>query len=250
VPLYTFFDISAFGRPDHAGYLEGYKTMLLGQFSDHLWFLWMLFDISVIYALLRKLINQNRLVILGIITLAIALVVSLFLQDFPYFKVSQIAPYLICYYTGVVFYKNNEKIAKLSATTCLIIAVILFVPVCMYVYFKPEHWGFVYVLKPVAAMFEFFLFRSFLASDGWDRFRQTGFYKYVSLVQMDFYLLHVPAPLLIFGILDPYIGRYPWPCVFVNFALTMFVTAIIVQLKRKLVEYLSIGWKKIFPAKG
>ena len=38
VPMYTIFDIPCYGRPEHAGFLEGFKAMLLGQFSDHLWF--------------------------------------------------------------------------------------------------------------------------------------------------------------------------------------------------------------------
>ena len=41
VPLYTFFDITTFGRTKGMGYLEGYKYMLLGVFSDHLWFLFL-----------------------------------------------------------------------------------------------------------------------------------------------------------------------------------------------------------------
>ena len=248
VPLYTYFDIVSFGRPEHAGYLEGYKVMALGQFSDHLWFLWMLFDVCVVFAFMKVLINKNRLILTGIITLAAALVVSLLLQDFPYFKVSQIAPYLICFYTGICVYKNGEKIRGLGTGACIAISVVLFAIVCAYVYFAPEHWAYLYVLKPVGGLFVFFLFHSFVGSSFWERFKTTGVYKYMGDTQMDFYLLHMPAPFLVFGILDPYIGKQPWLCVVVNFMIVMLITAVIVYIKRKLAELLSDAWNRFFPA--
>ena len=58
VPLYTFFNIKCFGRPENAGYLEGYKYMLLGCFSDHLWFLWMLFWVSSAFILMKPLLTR------------------------------------------------------------------------------------------------------------------------------------------------------------------------------------------------
>lgn len=65
---------------------------------------------------------------------------------------------------------------------------------------------------------------------------------------MDFYLLHMPAPFLVFGILDPYIGKQPWLCVVVNFMIVMLITAVIVYIKRKLAELLSDAWNRFFPA--
>ena len=43
VPLYTLFDISCWGRGYGASLLESYKSMALGVFSDHSWFLLMLY---------------------------------------------------------------------------------------------------------------------------------------------------------------------------------------------------------------
>ncbi len=246
VPLYTYFDIVSFGRPEHAGYLEGYKVMILGQFSDHLWFLWMLFDVVVIFALLKPLINKGKLLITGAITLAVALIVSLFLQDFPYFKVSQIAPYLICYFAGICFFTYNEKIKAISDRLCLAIAAALAVITLLFVLFDPSHWIARYVSLPVAAIFEFFLFRSFISSDVWKRYRNTRVYKYQADVQMEFYLLHMPLPILIFRLLDPYIGNYPWLCVFVNFALVIISTSIIIQIKRWVTAPLMPAWNKVF----
>ncbi len=246
VPLYTYFDIASFGRPDHSGYLEGYRTMILGQFSDHLWFLWMLFDVSVIFALLRKFINKGQLMITGMITLAASLVVSLFLQGFPYFKVSQIAPYLICFFAGICFFRYDEKIASIPDKICLAAALALFVIVFLYVYFDPEHWALMYVIKPAGAMFEFFAIRSFVSSAPWRRFKDSAIYKYQTDTQMEFYLLHMPYPILIFRLLNPYFGRNPWACVFIDFVIVIFVTAVTVQLKRWVTKPVMPFWNSIF----
>ena len=249
VPLYTYFDIVAFGRPEHAGYLEGYRTMALGQFSEQLWFLWMLFDISVIFAFMRKLINRNRLVATGLITLAAALVVSLFLQNFPYIKLSQIAPYLLCYFAGVCVYRCRKKIDSVSPRICILIVAVLFAALCVYMYYDPQHWAFAYIQKPLGALLHFFLFCSVVSTGTWEKFKASKVFGYFEKFQMDFYLLHMPFPILIFRLLDPYIGKQPWLCVVSDFILVLFVTAIAAQIKTLLVRLLKDVKNKLLPAK-
>ncbi len=246
VPLYTYFDINSFGRPDHSGYLDGYRTMILGQFSDHLWFLWMLFDVSVIFALLRIFIKKGQLVITGMLTLATALVVSLFLQDFPYFKVSQIAPYLITFFVGVCFSWYSEKTKSIPDKVCLATALGLLVIICLYVFYKPEHWAVKYVMNPAGALFEFFMIRSVVFAPFWKRYKNTAIYKYQADTQMEFYLLHMPVPILVFRLLNPYFGRMPWVCVFLDFVIVIFITAVLVQLKRWVTKPVMPFWNSFY----
>ena len=92
VPLYTFFNINTFGRPEGAGYLTGYKFMLLGCFADHLWFLWMLFWVSLIFILMKPLLQKKYLPAVFLMTVILSLIDQIFLADVSYFKISQIAP--------------------------------------------------------------------------------------------------------------------------------------------------------------
>ena len=72
VPVYTLLDINSFGRPEHAGLLEGYKAMLLGQFSDYLWFLWMLFWVDLFFILISPLLQTGRMKYAFVVTVAAA----------------------------------------------------------------------------------------------------------------------------------------------------------------------------------
>ena len=245
VPLYTFFDIASYGRPDHAGYLEGYRCMALGLFSDHLWFLWMLFWISVFFILVSPLIRKNRMVIVFILTVGLAVVVDMCLQSFPYFKLSQISPYLMCYLLGIMCFGQEERIDSLSKGVYSLLACICAVIIVLYVVYSPEHFIFGYIAKPAGALVEFFIFRAIDESGAWLRFTKTGVYEFFVKYRMDYYLLHMPAPFIIFRLIKDHVGSYPLLCVTINFVLTMLATTVIMLCKNKIVQGISSARVKL-----
>ena len=230
VPLYTLLDIKAFGRPDGAGWAEGYKCMALGQFSDHLWFLWMLFWVALFFILLTPLIRRNMMPVLFVITVAAALCVDLFLQDFPYFKLSQIAPYLICYYLGILFFKYAVKMESLPLSIKAVITVLLLAVLITYPIFNPQHFAFKYLYRPAGALFFVFLFMILSKNRIWSKIYETKFYDLFNRHQMNIYLMHMPLPYIFSRILRPYIGHIPPACILISFILVIICGMILAQI--------------------
>lgn len=246
VPLYTYFDIKAFGRPDGAGYLEGYKCMILGQFSDHLWFLWMLFWVALFFILLTPLIEKNMMTILFVITILGALCTDLFLVDFPYFKLSQIAPYLICYYMGILVFKNALVLESLSRKIKIFIAALMLIVIILYAVFVPTHFAYKYVVKPAGALFFLFCFMIISEIPAWRKVCGTRVYGFLNNHQMDIYLIHMPLPYLFVRLLRPYVGQYPSLCILINFTLVLFFGMVLVKILRWIIARIMKTANRIY----
>lgn len=230
VPLYTLFDIKTYGRPDGAGLAEGYVHMALGQFSDHLWFLWMLFWVALFFILSSFLFRKNLKILLLVITIAAAVCVKLFLYDFPYFKLSQIAPYLICYYAGMFCYGIRDRLEQLSAGVRLTLAGALFAAVIAHAIFLPSHFLWLYIARLCGALFFFFLFMYLEETQIWKCVTGTAVYDWIARHQLEMYSLHMPLPYLFARILRPYIGGIPILCILINYALVLLCGMMIVQI--------------------
>ena len=244
VPLYTFFDIKTFGRePEHAGYLQGYKCMILGQFSDHMWFLWMLFWIFLFFIIFSELIKKRKLIILFFATLAMALVVSLFLTDFPYFKLSQIAPYLFVYYAGVVCYTYREKLESLSAWVHALLAILLFGILTLYFYLQRSydlsHFLYNYAIQTIGALFMLFLFMALDKASMWKYIESTRAYAYLKKHSVEMYLLQMPFPYLYYRLFSPKFGSNPPLCIVLMFIHSLAAIVLVVQIKHMLIAIYS-----------
>ena len=230
VPLYTFFDIKAFGRPDGAGFAEGYKCMALGQFSDHLWFLWMLFWVALFFILLSPLIKNHMTAVLFVITVAAAFCVDIYLYDFPYYKLSQIAPYLICYFAGIFCYGIRDRLEALSKMTHLLLAGVFLAVVIVHAVMTPSHFAWMYIARLSGALFSLFFFMSLEENTVWRKITDTGAYAFLVRNQLDIYFIHMPLPYLFARILRPYVGNIPILCILINYALVLMTGMSIVQI--------------------
>ncbi|MCR5301574.1 MAG: acyltransferase [Lachnospiraceae bacterium] len=231
VPVYTFLDINSFGRPVHSGLAEGYKTMLLGQFSDYLWFFWMLFWVALFFILISPLVKKNHPAAVFVITLAAAVCVDLFLADFPYFKISQTAPYLICYFEGALVYTYEDKIRTIGVNTKRIAMAVLFAILVLFVIFTPSFFGVYDIVRPIGALFDYFLFVLLDDNRVWARISGSKLYGFLKEYRMDLYLLHMPWSYVTFRLLKPYIENIPWLCITAGFLLTMATAYILAKLK-------------------
>ncbi len=250
VPLYTLLDIKSFGRPENAGLAEGYKSMALGQFSDHLWFLWMLFWVALFFILLSPLIKSGKMTIVITITIVAAFIVDLYLFDFPYFKLSQIAPYLLCYCLGIWCFNKKEDIEKQSVNMHRIEALIFFAIVLLYALVvshdpqKLQHFTVMYIARPVGALFVFFLFLVLSKSERWEKITDAKVYRYVREHQLDIYLIHMPLPYVFSRLLRPYIGGYPWPCIIISYVLVLACGMMLVCLYEWIASKVSLAWNR------
>ncbi len=245
VPLYTIFDINAFGRPPKAGFWEGMKCMLLGQFSDHLWFLWMLFWVTLFFCLLSPLLKKQKYVTVGILTIAAAFCTDLFLADFPYFKLSQTASYYICFFIGILCFRFKDKIEGKSAAVYWLLTAVLLGVLILYAAFLPSHFTVMYIIRPIGAFCYLFLFLALDKNRLWNWVENTHTYRFLEARGMDMYLMNMPFPYLYYRVFAD-IGKVSiGSCIEIVFAHSMIAIAVFVQLKFLLRGLLLRSWKMV-----
>ncbi len=232
VPTYTFFDIETYGRDKGTGLLEGYKSMLLGVFSDHLWFLLMLFWVTLVFILMTPLFKKKLLPVMFIIVLGLSLLVE-YCVDFPYYKVTQVSTYLLPFFLGVVLYFFFEKLDSLPTAVTGTAAAVFGAAALLYDRFCDSgivpYWG----LKLCGACFTWFLFLTLNRSERMLKFRDSRIMKYTREHSMRMYLLNCPFVYIYFRILNPMVGDNPVICILANFVLTMLTLYLAVWLMDK-----------------
>lgn len=230
VPFYTFFNIRSFGRPENASFFEGLRCMLLGQFSDHLWFLWMLFWVTLFFILLSPLVDKKKMVVVTVLSIALAVCVDLFLVDFPYFKLSQIGPYVLCFLAGILFYQNREKIGGLSTLAKVLCLLPAAAVVLAYAVFTPQHFVLMYIARLSGAIMFFFIFEIVGDSRAWCAIGSTKGYSYIKAHSMTLYCFNMPFPYLYFRLFFPHVGATPWLCTVLIFVHALCAMVITVQV--------------------
>ena len=190
----------------------------------------MLFWVTLFFILLTPLIRKNMMALMFVITVAAALCVDLFLGDFPYFKLSQIASYLICFYLGMLFCKYAVKIEALSKSIKITITLLLFAVLIVYAVLLPQHFVFKYVFRPAGALFFVFFFMLLSKNSIWSKIYETKYYDTFIRHQMNIYLMHMPLPYVFSRILRPYIGHIPWLCIMISFILVVICGMILAHI--------------------
>ncbi|MCR5502818.1 MAG: acyltransferase [Lachnospiraceae bacterium] len=230
VPLYTFFDISAFGRPEHAGLAEGYKCMLLGQFSENLWFLWMLFWVALFFILLKPLAKRRSLVLLFLLSLAAALATDLFLTEVPYFKISQTGPYFLCFFLGILIYAFRSFPENLRTSTLALLTLLLFLTELIYVFGGFSHFAALYIFRPAGGLLFLLFCLTLERVDAIRKFTISKAFRYLSDRRMRYYLICVPYNYLIFRFLMGKTDRWPILSILIIFVFSLagvFCTAFV-----------------------
>ena len=210
VPLYTLFDIRTFGRFEDLSLLAGYREMLLGNFSDYLWFLWVLEWVTLFFIILRPLLSGRKLIAAGVLTFIAAVLVSRYLQWFPYFKLSQAGPYLICFFFGILLRHAEDRLDLPSLPVCFGIAAVLQAAIVVYALVLPAGFLWDYLFRVMGALMMYFLFLGFSRTSLSDKMRETRFWRFLEEKSMNIYLLNCPFMYLWFRLIYPYTGSYPF----------------------------------------
>ena len=203
VPTYTIFDFPSFGRPEHAGLLEGYKAMFLGEFSDHLWFLLILFWTSLTFILLKPLCRKKFLVPLFFASTAVALVDVFFLKNISYYKISQFHFMIWPFFCGIFCYFFREWFITLKPWI-LWIFIIAGMLVCAYFVIFPytvfwQEW----IAKSVTAVM-LYLFGVWLEkTDVMKKICKGKFWDFSRENNLYLYLFNLPVPHFFFMIFSP-----------------------------------------------
>lgn len=267
VPMYTIFDIPCYGRPEHAGFLEGFKAMLLGQFSDHLWFLWGLFWATLLFCLLLPLCRNEKLhPILFVIITAVSVLEQLYITGIPYFKLFSAASYnwvffvgMICYYYRFHFFNIKRPILwGLLAATVMLLVALLYAPIGQNL---PEAESIQYKLitlgldvlgwlKYAAGGFTIFLIAVMMERYGvMEKFFQTKVWDYTFRHNMDLYLFNLPLPHLFFMLFYQKLHLPMWPTIILITVCTFPSLYLLVGVVGKLGVLIRSGFSRLTGSK-
>ena len=206
VPLYTFFDIPAFGRPFHTDFVSGFISMCMGVFTDHLWFLWALFWATLFFILIRNLLDGKKLIVAGALTVIAAGCIELFLSDIPYYCIAESGPFFIVFFVGILLYYFNEKIEKWDSKIYCIISLVLFAVLGLTYYLNIDNTIVSYIQNISGALLFYFIFMAFSRTSYSDKLNQSRFYNFCESRSMNIYLLNCPFMQIYFLLLYPLIG--------------------------------------------
>ncbi len=230
VPTYTLFDFSCFGRESGTSLLDGYYLMVMGVFSDHLWFLWMLFWIAIFWILCHKLLKGWGLPAAALIGMGYALFAQFVLADAPYFKISQIGQYVMVYFAGILLSHFKDAYEKLSGIVLGIIICVSFGLMTAYIIIKPEYFIWNWLIKIVAGLFIISIFRLMSVTKFYKDTGKTRIWKYLKKYSFEIYLFNMPFPYLYFRIIYPFTGSIPAVCIILNILLSFVSILCTVQI--------------------
>jgi hypothetical protein len=226
VPLYTLFDIPAYNRPEGFTLAQTYRVGLTGLFNDHLWFLLVLFWVSLFWLAARPLLKRFGLVFGSVLAVAAALLIDTFGRGLTLYALWEIPGPLIYFYLGYGLYCNRERVdtlikkrpsALLAGNAVLLILLSRFVGLHSVIYWAACCAGTLLayqvclLMSPVCAAL-----------------RENALYRYFEDNALRFYLFHMPSGLLTFKALYALGVLPPLPLVFLSFVLNLAITALIV----------------------
>lgn len=229
VPLYTLFDISCWGREYGATWLESYKSMALGVFSDHLWYLLMLYWVSLIFILMIPLIRKDLLAVVGLVAVGLAVIIELFCT-FEYFKIGQISTYLPCFFIGVCFYRFRDKIEGIPTPVLWVLTGCFFVTTLFYQRVADIHFSLYWLFKAFGAVFMVLLFMGLDRIPALAKARKVKVISFARQNSLTLYLLNCPFIYIYFRLLAPLTEDNIIICVLANFVLSMMSLLIMAWL--------------------
>lgn len=108
LPIYMIFHLDKVSST----YLKrAINEIILANDTRHLWFVLMLFNLFIIFYLIEKYLNKNRITA----DLSILLIISILSVKLPnIYQISQSLQYLLFFYMGYIFYKHRDKVNALK----------------------------------------------------------------------------------------------------------------------------------------
>ncbi|MDR1109809.1 MAG: acyltransferase [Deltaproteobacteria bacterium] len=229
VPLYTLFDLPAYNHPAGLSLLHSYEAGLKGLFSDHLWFLLVLFWASVFwlaaFPLLKKIGTPGGLAL----ALAGSWLISRYGSGLTWYALWETAGPLIYMFLGIALWTNRNRLdAFFKRRAVPVFAVTLL----LYALFASRtelpqipYWAACCTGALLAYQ------ASLYCSRRWYKdLRGNVCYRYFENNAFRFYLFHIPGGLLIFKAIDALTSLSPLPFAILSFTLNLAATTLIVAL--------------------
>ncbi|MDR1342184.1 MAG: acyltransferase [Prevotellaceae bacterium] len=246
VPLYTFFDIPVYNRPEGYTLAQTYRAGLAGLFADHLWFLLVLFWVSAFFAVVRPVVSRFGGLAIPVLALAAALPVNEYGRALTWYAVWETGGPLVWFGLGSILCRYRDGIGKMLARrpgTLFGLNVVLFVVAAVFGAQATLMRWLTCCLGALAA-FQACLYLARRHS------RLHGFrlYRYFEDNAFRFYLFHMPGGYLIHRMLAAAGLSSPLPFMLLSFACNLCLTACIVAvfniLEKRLKTTLVVRDKK------
>jgi hypothetical protein len=237
VPLYTFFGIPAYNRPETYTLAQTYRVGLEGLFADHLWFLLALFWVDVFFAVLRPAASRFGGMFVPALALAAALLVNEYGRTLTWYCVWETSGPLIWFGLGTILYRYRDGIGKMLARrpgTLFVLNAVLFVVTAVFgSQMTPVYW--LTCCMGALAAFQACLYLARYYS------RLRGFrpYRYFEDNAFRFYLFHMPGGYLTYRMLAAAGLSSPLPLMLLSFALNLCLTTCLVAVFNTLEKRLS-----------
>jgi peptidoglycan/LPS O-acetylase OafA/YrhL len=238
VPLYTFFDIPAYNRPEGFTLVETYRAALSGLFADHLWFLLVLFWVASFWAILQPLRRRFGLFSGLACALASSLLMRYHGQGLTFYCVWETDGPLLWFAAGYVFFRYRARVKRAAARyPVLLFAVnaLLFIALSRYSSRTPLFYWTTCSLGALAA-FQVCLH----LARRYEWLRQFRLYRYFEDNAFRFYLFHMPGGYLTFRILAAMGMTAPLPFILFSFSFNVCLTAIIVAAANALEKRFNV----------
>ncbi|MDD6210742.1 MAG: acyltransferase [Bacteroidales bacterium] len=222
-PTYLLFDFPAHNRQGEAW--TDLLRVVTGTFTDHLWFLWMLFWVSLAFILLRKIITQLPWW-LGVALFAVIGYLSVTSADFQkwqWFCFAESPYFLLFFYVGMLFYRIRLSVEKLllgEYRLSLFIGTFLLTLAAQYAGFLlPANTFLSYAISLVTVFFFYYIFL-WIDRENKKLFSSSAL-RFLTKESFYIYLLHMPLLQLFLKLTECGAGIPPVVTVLLG---TLFVT--------------------------
>jgi peptidoglycan/LPS O-acetylase OafA/YrhL len=235
VPLYTLFDLPSFNRPLHATLLEGYSAALRGLFADHLWFLLVLFWVTLFWLLLLPLVCRTNQFVGFVVAVAAAALAQGFGGGLTWFCFWEISAPLFFFYLGCLAYWHRERIDSLLMRFPLLLLFGLAAALAVLSPLPSAPFVVACLVSGVGCAFSYLL-SLMLVRKGYQSLCAFVPYRYFEEHSFRFYLFHMPPGLLVFKIVNGAVELPVFLQIVVIFVLCFTATSVIVIVSCRLEE--------------
>ena len=227
VPLYTLFDLPSYNRPLHATLMEGYSLALRGLFADHLWFLLVLFWVTLFWLLSLPIVRRTNQGIGCAIAVTAAALAQRFGGGLTWFCFWEISAPLFFFYLGCLAYWHRERIDRLLMRFPLPLLFTLTIALVVLAPLSSATFAATCLISSLGCAFSYLL-SLMLVRKGYQSIRAFVPYRYFEEHSFRFYLFHMPISLLAFKSVNTATALPTFLQIFVIFALCFAATSVIV----------------------
>lgn len=219
-------------RPAGTSLMGGYKNFFLGLYADHLWFLLALFWATLSCVLFLPIVKRHLFTSL-FITLLTALAAQLFLSSVEYYRLSMIASPILCFGFGMFFYHAKDRVETLSVNWKKLLLIILFTSMVSLICFDRSIDGSLYLgwlISIIGCVLIYYMFDFLQDKRIVGKVYSNKFYKWIESNNMEYYLFHIPFPMLFFMIFYPVLDIAPVLFIAMTFLFTFSATTVVVWI--------------------